>query len=82
VGEKYKALKSFYERNRHCRVPKNYEDKVLYRWIGKERIKYRNFVQHRRPCQSEDQFQMLQAIGFMEDKKLEIKETRLLNGNP
>ena len=81
-GEKYKALKSFYERNRHCRVPKNYEDKVLYRWIGKERIKYRNFVQHRRPCQSEDQFQMLQAIGFMEDKKLEIKETRLLNGNP
>eukprot|EP00559_Dactyliosolen_fragilissimus_P006824 CAMPEP_0184870724 /NCGR_PEP_ID=MMETSP0580-20130426/38574_1 /TAXON_ID=1118495 /ORGANISM="Dactyliosolen fragilissimus" /LENGTH=617 /DNA_ID=CAMNT_0027372985 /DNA_START=54 /DNA_END=1907 /DNA_ORIENTATION=+ len=63
---RYLDLKTFHDKEGHCRIPKNYEDQVLYRWVGKERGKYKNFLEQKKPCQSPEQFELLKNLGFME----------------
>ena len=70
---RYQSLKGFYNITGHCRVPKSYHDKALYRWIGKERTKYRNYINGSTPCQTEEQFHLLGDINFMAGIRLEIR---------
>ena len=71
--KKYDSLKEFYNVHGHCRVPSCHPDQSLYRWISKETIKYRNFVQSKKPCQTQRQFELLQELNFMTGKSLETK---------
>jgi len=53
-------------------LTKTYEDKVLYRWVTKERMKYRNHISNQKPCQTDEQWNLLKDIGLMEGSKIPV----------
>ncbi|GFH60009.1 hypothetical protein CTEN210_16485 [Chaetoceros tenuissimus] len=82
-NERFEALEEFQQKYGHCRVTKTYEDQVLYRWVTKERIKYRNYLSEKKPCQTDEQFELLKEIGFMDGNKIpsSSNKKRKLDGN-
>ena len=82
-NERFEALEEFQQKYGHCRVTKTYEDQVLYRWVTKERIKYRNYLSGKKPCQTDEQFELLKEIGFMDGNKIpsSSNKKRKLDGN-
>jgi Helicase associated domain. len=70
--ERYQALKEFHSKYGHCRVTKTYEDQVLYRWVTKERMKYRNYLAGEKPCQTTEQWTLLEKLDFMEGNKISV----------
>jgi len=79
--KRWEALKAFHAKHSHCRIPKDCEDQVLYRWVTKERIKYRNFVSKKKPHQTEEQWKLLKSIGFMDGKRPCSKKRKRKNAN-
>jgi hypothetical protein len=73
---RFQALKKFYKKHGHCRVPKDYQDTVVYRWVSKERTKYRNYVAGNKPCQTEEQWKMLKSIRLMDGKRVTTKKKK------
>ena len=72
-SQRYENLKDFHAIHGHCRIPKNYKDQVLYRWITKERIKYRNYLKNVKPCHTEEQKNLLDNIGFMDGDRIKAR---------
>eukprot|EP00979_Chaetoceros_neogracilis_P012968 scaffold3577_cov262-Chaetoceros_neogracile.AAC.4 len=70
--ERFQSLQQFHSKNNHCRVSKTFENQVLYRWVTKERMKYRNYLAKQKPCQSDEQWNLLKTIGFMEGSKIPV----------
>jgi hypothetical protein len=70
--ERYQALKEFHSKYGHCRVTKTNEDQVLYRWVTKERMKYRNYLAGEKPCQTSEQWKLLEKLDFMEGNKIPV----------
>jgi len=72
---RYEALVKFHKKHGHCRVPKDHSDTVLYRWVSKERTKYRNYKAKAKPCQTEEQWEKLKAIRLMDGKRVKTAKT-------
>lgn len=70
--ERFQSLQKFHAKYGHCRLTKTYEDKVLYRWVTKERMKYRNHISNQKPCQTDEQWNLLKDIGLMEGSKIPV----------
>jgi len=64
-NQRYETLAVYFNKYGHCRIPSNYEDQVLFRWVSKERIKYRNFLEDKTPAQTQEQHQLLRRINFI-----------------
>lgn len=74
--ELYNELKGYSEKYGHCHVPANYGDKTLFRWIAKQRKKFKNYKAGKKPTLTEEQVTKLEEIGFFEPS-----ETRLAKYN-
>jgi len=70
--ERFQSLQKFHAKYGHCRLTKTYEDQVLYRWVTKERMKYRNHIANQKPCQTAEQWNLLKDIGLMEGSKIPV----------
>ena len=70
--ELYNELKAYYEKNGHCHVPANYGDKTLFRWIAKQRKKYKNYKSGKKPTLTDDQVKQLEEIGFFEPSEARL----------
>jgi hypothetical protein len=79
--QKYQRLAEFHFTYGHCNVPKSHLDQVLYRWVGKERTKYRNYLQGTKPSQTCEQFSLLEDINFMEGKNIKTNTVQKKNKN-
>lgn len=66
-GKNYAKLKEFKASTGHCKVPKNYRDKTLYNWVIKQRKYYRKFEKEEKCPQTQEQFELLKEIAFMND---------------
>jgi len=64
--DSFEELKKYREANGHCHVPVNYGDKTLFRWIAKQRKKYKNYREGKKPSLTDEQVQLLQDIDFFE----------------
>jgi len=64
--DSYQDLKKYREANGHCHVPVNYNEKTLFRWIAKQRKKYKNYLEGKKPALTEEQVKLLQDIDFFE----------------
>ena len=62
----YNALKNFRDENGHCTVGVNYGDKTLFRWIAKQRKKYKNYKDGKKPALTDEQVKLLAEIHFFE----------------
>jgi superfamily II DNA or RNA helicase len=56
--EMYKSLVNYYEENKHCDVPRSYENKRLAQWVGEQRARKKNGTI------IDEQIEMLEIIGF------------------
>jgi len=74
--ELFNELKAYSNKNGHCHVPANYGDKTLFRWIAKQRKKYKNYKAGKKPTLTHEQVKQLEEIGFFEPS-----ETRLAKYN-
>ena len=68
--QRYQSLQAFHVKRGHCRLPKDDKDQVLYRWITKERIKYRNYLTKQKPRHTDEQWNLLKSIGFMDGDRI------------
>ncbi len=80
-SQRYEALKEFHAVHGHCRLPKSYKDQVLYRWVTKERIKYRNNLKQEKPCHTDEQKNLLDRIGFMDGNRIKARTTNTAAGS-
>ena len=80
-SQRYENLKEFHAIHGHCRLPKNYKDQVLYRWVTKERIKYRNNSKKVKPCHTEEQNNLLDSIGFMDGNRIKARTCATSSGS-
>jgi hypothetical protein len=62
----YDALKKFHDNFGHCSISRNHSDKTLLRWIGKQKMKYKNYEEGKRPALSEEQVKLLMNINFFD----------------
>jgi len=62
--EGYASLQKYHKMNNHCRVSRHCGDMVLFRWVVKERRKYRNYVEKKKPAQTKVQWDLLNDIAF------------------
>lgn len=74
--ESFEELKKYREVNGHCHVPVNYGDKTLFRWIAKQRKKYKNYKGGIKPALTEPQVKMLKDIDFFEPAELRMAKFR------
>jgi hypothetical protein len=68
----YDDLKKYREENGHCHVPVNYGDKSLFRWIAKQRKKYKNYNEGKKPALSEEQIKLLEELDFFEASEVRL----------
>lgn len=64
--QSFENLKKYRTENGHCHVPVNYSDKTLFRWIAKQRKKYKNHREGKKPSLTEEQVKLLEEIDFFE----------------
>merc|ERR1712238_370843 len=62
----YEELKKYRRENGRCHVPVNYGDKTLFRWIAKQRKKYKNYQEETKPSLTDEQVKLLRDVGFFE----------------
>merc|ERR1711957_895437 len=62
----YEELKKYRRENGHCHVPVNYGDKTLFRWIAKQRKKYKNYQEGTKPSLTDEQVKLLRDVDFFE----------------
>mmetsp|Transcript_12377 Transcript_12377/g.17642 ORF Transcript_12377/g.17642 Transcript_12377/m.17642 type:complete len:719 (-) Transcript_12377:53-2209(-) len=67
--DSYEELKKYYQTNGHCHVPVNHGDKTLFRWIAKQRKKYKNYEAGKKPALTTDQIKLLENVGFFESSE-------------
>ena len=71
-AQSFQTLKQYRKANGHCHVPVNHVDKTLFRWIAKQRKKYRNYKEGKKPSLSDEQVKLLEEIDFFESSELRI----------
>ena len=64
-NQKFHLLKQFHKEEGHCRVPKLHCDRSLYNWVVKQRRHWRNYKEGKKPCQTTEQWNLLNSLGFM-----------------
>mmetsp|Transcript_8914 Transcript_8914/g.12759 ORF Transcript_8914/g.12759 Transcript_8914/m.12759 type:complete len:628 (+) Transcript_8914:2-1885(+) len=71
-NKSYNDLKNYCEIEGHCHVPVNYGDKTLFRWMTKQRKKYKNYKEGLTPILNDQQVKLLDEIDFFEsaDKRM------------
>ena len=62
----YNKLKRLHENYGHCDVSGNHKDKTLLRWIGKQKKKYSNFKEGKKPALTEAQINFLEEVHFFD----------------
>jgi hypothetical protein len=67
--EKYEAFKRFQDEFGHNQVPVNYGDKTLFRWVAKQKRKYKNYKEGVKPALTEEQVKLLRDVHFFETGK-------------
>lgn len=65
----YEALKKFYEKYGHTQVSVNYGDKTLFRWLAKQKKKYKNGKEGKKPALTKEQIELLQEFHLFESGK-------------
>jgi hypothetical protein len=65
----YDALKKFHDDFGHNQVSVNYGDKTLFRWVAKQKKKYKNFKEGKKPALTEEQVKLLRDINLFESEK-------------
>ena len=68
-SQSFENLKKYRLDNGHCHVPVNHTDKTLFRWIAKQRKKYKNYKTGKKPALTEDQIKLLDSIDFFESSE-------------
>jgi len=63
--QRYTTLHEFNEKNGHCRVPANFKNQTLFRWVVRERKKYRNFLENKSPTQTDEQRILMDNLHFV-----------------
>ena len=65
-AQSFVSLKKYRHDCGHCHVPVNYGDKTLFRWIAKQRKKYKNYKEGKKPALTAEQVKQLDEIDFFE----------------
>mmetsp|Transcript_33922 Transcript_33922/g.40646 ORF Transcript_33922/g.40646 Transcript_33922/m.40646 type:complete len:360 (+) Transcript_33922:66-1145(+) len=63
--QRYTTLVEFRDKNGHCRVPASHKNQILFRWVVRERKKYRNFLAKKIPTQTDEQRNLLDSLDFV-----------------
>jgi len=63
--QRYTTLVEFRNKNGHCRVPASHKNQILFRWVVRERKKYRNFLSKDIPTQTDEQRSLLDNLDFV-----------------
>ena len=65
----YEELKKFQADCGHTQVSVNYGDKTLFRWVSKQKRKYKNMKEGKKPTMTEEQLNLLRAIKFFQPER-------------